>query len=337
MGVPLRPLLEGCRHPVEWDALFGVAAIDANNTLYQFLSIIRQADGTPLQDDRGRVTSHLSGLLFRTTYFLEHGIRPFYIFDGAPPSLKEQTLAKRRKIREAGKVQWDDALSRGDTEGAYRAAMQSSKVDRSIIESGQLLLDALGVPWMVAPSEGEAQSAFLVDAGIATYSVSQDYDSLLFGASVLVRNLTVSGKRRIRGKQVTISPERIYLPELLENLEITREMLVQIAILVGTDFNEGIYGIGPKKAMKIVRDGHFDETIEEKAPDLDPVPIMDFFLSPPVTRDFHPEWRSPDSDLVLEILCSKYGFSTERVQPVLNRIAGPPKGMSGQQRLDAWF
>jgi flap endonuclease-1 len=337
MGVPLRPLLEGCRHPVGWDELFGVAAIDANNALYQFLSIIRQADGTPLQDDRGRVTSHLSGFLFRTAHFLEQGIKPFYIFDGAPPALKEKTLAKRREVREAGRELWIDAQSRGDTQAAYRAAMQSTKVDREIIESGKRLLDALGIPWMVAPSEGEAESALLVDAGIATYSVSQDYDSLLFGAPVLVRNLTVSGKRRIRGKQVTISPERIYLSELLETLGITREMLIQIAILVGTDFNEGIYGIGPKKAIKIVKDGCFHEVLEEKAPDLDPDPIREFFLSPPVIRDIQPQWHPPDSRLVIEILCSEYGFSKERIQPVLNRIAGPRGGLSGQQRLDAWF
>ena len=336
MGVSLRPLLEGCPHPVGWESLSGVAAIDANNALYQFLSIIRQADGTPLQDDNGRITSHLSGLLFRTAHLLEHGIRPFYIFDGTPPSLKEKTLTKRHEVREAGREQWEDALTRGDTEAAYRAAMRSSRVDRSIIESGQRLLDALGVPWMVAPSEGEAQSAFLVDAKIATYSVSQDYDSLLFGASVLVRNLTVSGKRRIRGKQVTISPERIYLAELLEKLGITREMLIQIAILVGTDFNEGIYGIGPKKAEKIIREGRFSEVILEKAPDLDFEPIMDFFLNPPTTINCNPIWTTPDPDLVYELLCGEYGFSKERIEPVMCRIAPPPRGKSGQLRLDAW-
>ncbi len=336
MGVSIRPLLEGCRHPVGFGDIPGVAAIDANNALYQFLSIIRQADGTPLQDTKGRVTSHLSGLLFRTAHFLENGILPLYIFDGSPPEFKAKTIAGRREIRKAGEEQWTEALERGDTGAAYRAAMQSTRVDGSILASGKELLDALGVPWMVAPSEGEAQSAHFVNCGIATYSVSQDYDSLLFGASVLVRNLTVSGKRRIGGRQVTVSPERISLPEFLDTLGITREQLIQIGILIGTDFNEGIHGIGPKKALKIVGDGRFSEVMAEKAPGTDPEPIMEFFLSPPAAEIYHPEWKSPDPDSVKLILCDEYGFSSERIRPVLERIAGPQKGESGQMRLDAW-
>lgn len=337
MGVSIRPLLEGCRHPVGFADIPGVAAIDANNALYQFLSIIRQADGTPLQDTQGRVTSHLSGLLFRTAHFLENGIMPLYIFDGSPPGFKARTIAGRRGIRQAGEERWAEALERGDTDGAYRAAMQSTRVDGAILSSGKRLLDALGVPWMVAPSEGEAQSAHFVNSGIATYSVSQDYDSLLFGASVLVRNLTVSGKRRIGGRQVTVSPERISLSEFLDTLGITREQLIRIGILIGTDFNEGIHGIGPKKALKIVRDGRFSGVMEEKAPDTDPEPIMDFFLSPPVIDEYQPEWKPPDSDSLMKILCDEYGFSPERIRPVLERIAGPQKGQqSGQMRLDAW-
>jgi len=336
LGVSIRPLLEGCRHPIDVGDIPGVAAIDANNALYQFLSIIRQADGTPLQDAKGRVTSHLSGLLFRTAHFLENGILPLYIFDGSPPEFKARTIASRRKIRKAGEEEWSEALERGDTKGAYRAAMQSTRVDSAILGSGKQLLDALGVPWMVAPSEGEAQSAYFVNSGVATYSVSQDYDSLLFGASVLVRNLTVSGKRRIGGRQVMVSPERIYLSEFLDTHGITREQLIRIGILIGTDFNEGIHGIGPKKAQKIVCENRFTEVMAEKAPDTDPEPIMEFFLSPPVTEKYEPEWSSPDPDSVRGILCDEYGFSPERILPVLERIAGPQKGQSGQMRLDAW-
>ncbi|HIJ06736.1 MAG: Flap endonuclease 1 [Methanomicrobiales archaeon 53_19] len=336
MGVSIRPLLEGCRHPVGFEDIPGVAAIDANNALYQFLSIIRQADGTPLQDTKGRVTSHLSGILYRTAHFLENGISPLYIFDGQPPELKARTIAGRRGIRDAGEEKWAKALERGDTEGAYRAAMQSTRVDSAILESGKRLLDALGIPWVEAPSEGEAQSALFVNNGIATYSVSQDYDSLLFGASVLVRNLTVSGKRRIGGRRVTVSPERIYLSEFLDTLAITREQLIQIGILIGTDFNVGINGIGPKKALKIVRENRFNEVMAEKAPGTDPEPIMEFFLSPPAVERYQPEWRSPDPDSVRLILCDEYGFSPERILPVLERIAGPVNVKSGQMRLDAW-
>ncbi|MBR1368620.1 flap endonuclease-1 [Methanocalculus chunghsingensis] len=336
MGVPIRPLLEGYRHPVGWEELKGVAAIDAHNALYQFISIIRQPDGTPLKDTEGRITSHLSGILFRTAHLLEKEISPVYIYDGSPPDLKQKTISERREVREAGQANWEDALRRGDTEAAYRAAMASSRIDHAIIGSSQRLLDALGIPWMQAPSEGEAQSAALIESGVATYSVSQDYDSLLFGASVLVRNLTVSGKRRIRGKQQTISPERIYLPELLDGLSMTREMLIDIAILVGTDFNDGIYGIGPKKAEKIVREGRFDEVLREKDPAFDPDPVREFFLSPPVTREYRPEWRPPDPEGVREMLIEEYGFSADRISGVLERIA-PSRSSSGQKRLDQWF
>ncbi len=135
---------------------------------------------------------------------------------------------------------------------------------------------------------------------------------------------------------MTVSPERISLPEFLDTLGITREQLIQIGILIGTDFNEGIHGIGPKKALKIVGDGRFSEVMAEKAPGTDPEPIMEFFLSPPAAEIYHPEWKSPDPDSVKLILCDEYGFSSERIRPVLERIAGPQKGESGQMRLDAW-
>ncbi len=153
---------------------------------------------------------------------------------------------------------------------------------------------------------------------------------------MLLRNLAVSGKRRIHGRQVTVAPEEIRLAEFLDSLSLTREQLIRIAILVGTDYNEGIYGIGPKKALKIVTLGTFEETIEEKLPDLDVDQIEAFFLAPPVREDVSPEWNDPDPDQVMAILCDDYGFSPDRIQPVLARIAGPPRNTSGQMRLDAW-
>ena len=283
MGVALRDILAGYKVPVAWESLPGIAAVDAHNALYQFLSIIRQPDGTPLMDRDGRVTSHLSGILFRNVNFLERGIRPVYVFDGPPPEFKTRTIEERRIARAEAGVRWEKALAAGDIGEAYKQARSSSRIDQFVIDSSKKLLALMGIPYIEAPSEGEAQATHLVVNGDAAYVVSQDYDNLLFGAPVLVRNLTVSGKRKVHGRSITLNPERVLLPEVLKGLGITREELIQIAILVGTDFNTGIKGVGAKTALKMVREGSFEKIIIEKDPDFDPHPVIDFFRKPPVT------------------------------------------------------
>jgi len=237
MGVALRDILTDLKRPAEADELKGVAAIDAFNALYQFLSIIRQPDGTPLLDDSGRITSHLSGIFFRTANFLTQGIRPVFIFDGKSPEMKGRTIQERRDVREESKEKWDQAKKEGDLAGAFRYAMSSTAIDAYILSSARQLIQLMGLPVVDAPSEGEAQGAYMVLKGDADYVVSQDYDTLLFGTPVLVRNLTISGKRRLHGRQITVQPERIVLSDVLSTLDITREQLIEIAILTGTDFN----------------------------------------------------------------------------------------------------
>ncbi len=333
MGVALREILTDYKVPVPWESLAGTAAVDAHNALYQFLSIIRQPDGTPLMDSKGRVTSHLSGLFFRVLNFLEKGIRPVFVFDGEPPDFKQSTVAERREVRQQAREKWQEALDRGDTQEAYKQARSASRVDAFVIRSSHELLERMGVPVVQAPSEGEAQAAFLAGRGDARYAVSQDYDALLFGAPVLVRNLTVSGKRKVRGRTVTINPEKIVSRDVLQGLEISREQLIQIAILVGTDFNPGIHGIGPKTALKIVRRGDFAATLREKDPDWDPAPILEFFRSPPVTESYTLSWGRPDPEAIRTMLCDEYEFSPDRVNSALEKLS---EG-SGQKTLDSWF
>ncbi|NQS73431.1 MAG: flap endonuclease-1 [Methanoculleus sp.] len=333
MGVAIRDILADCKETLTWDGLPGTAAVDAHNALYQFLSIIRQPDGTPLMNGAGRVTSHLSGILFRTVNLLERGIRPIFIFDGKPPEFKQETIDQRREIRTRADDAWKAALKEGDIEEAYKQASASTRIDRHILESSHELLDLLGIPWVQAPSEGEAQAAHMVRSGDATYVVSQDYDSLLFGSPVLVRNLTVSGRRRMRGRTITVNPERIVLSCLLDRLEITREQLIEIGILVGTDFNPGIRGIGSKTALRIVRSSTFESTIAEKQPDFDPGPIQEFFRNPPVTDEYSLAWRAPDVEGVVEMLCSRYDFSEDRVRSALAKASVK----ATQKTLDAWF
>lgn len=333
MGVALRALLDGCIESPGWDGIGGIAAIDAYNALYQFLSGIRQADGAPLMDDEGRITSHLSGLLFRTANLVEKNITPVYVFDGKPPEFKTATLEKRRQVRENAAAEYERAVKEGDSEAARKYAMASSKVDAYVKDSAKELLTALGIAWIQAPSEGEAQSAFMTQKGDVTYAVSQDYDSLLFGCETLVRNVTISGKRRIRGKVISVYPERLTLSDTLAKLELTREELIQAALLIGTDYNSGVSGVGPKTALKIVRAGNFYERIDESENAAPADELVSYFLNPEVTTDYEITNRSADRDKVMEILCEEHGFTRDRVDAGLERLGSK----KGQATLDAWF
>ncbi|MGA2917372.1 flap endonuclease-1 [Methanoregula sp.] len=333
MGVALRDIIAEYKTPVTWEALPGIAAIDANNTLYQFLTIIRQPDGTPLMDRKGRVTSHLSGILFRISSFMEKGIKPVFVFDGKPAELKQATIDERRKIRDAAGEKWQAALERGDEEEAYKQARSSTRVDAGIIATSKELLRLMGIPVVQAPGEGEAQASHMVAKGDAKYVVSQDYDTLLFGAPLLIRNLTVSGKRKIRGRQITVSPERIVLADTLAGLQLTREQLIEIGILIGTDFNPGVEGVGAKTGLKIVRKGEFAQKLKEKLPDFDPTPVMETFLHPNVMDDYSVTAGHPDVEGLKRMLCDGYDFSPERVDKALEGFSAK----AGQKTLESWF
>jgi flap endonuclease-1 len=333
MGVAIRDIIADYKTPVSWESLPGVAAIDANNALYQFLTIIRQPDGTPLMDGRGRVTSHLSGILFRMANFIEKGIKPVFVFDGKPAELKAATIDERRKIRDMAGVRWKEALERGDEEEAYKQARSSTRVDATIIGTSKELLRLMGIPIVQAPGEGEAQASYMVMKGEARYVVSQDYDTLLFGAPTLVRNLTVSGKRKIRGRQITVSPERIVLADTLGGLQITREQLIEIGILVGTDFNPGVEGVGAKTGLKLVLKGEFASKLKEKLPDFDPAPVIDMFLHPPVTNDYALAAGHPDAEGIRKMLCDGYDFSEDRVNKAMEGFSVK----AGQKTLESWF
>jgi flap endonuclease-1 len=284
-------------------------------------------------DGRGRITSHLSGILFRMANFLEKGIKPVFVFDGKPDDLKMATIDKRRKVRDTAGERWKEALERGDEAEAYKQARSSTRVDETIIGTSKELLRLMGIPIVQAPGEGEAQASYMAIKGDARYVVSQDYDTLLFGAPTLVRNLTVSGKRKIRGRQITVSPERIVLTDFLGGLQISREQLIQIGILVGTDFNAGVEGVGAKTALKLVLKGEFESKLKEKMPDFDPAPVIDMFLHPPVTDDYAIAAGHPDAEGIRKMLCDGYDFSEERVNKAMEGFSVK----AGQKTLESWF
>jgi len=306
-----------------------VIIIDAHNVLHQFLASIRQRDGTPLKDSRGEITSHLSGIFHRTANLVEAKIRPVYSFDGKPHHLKAKTLDERRRRKELAEKEWKDALEAGDLSKARTKAQQTSRVTDEIIKQSKELLDALGIPYVQAPSEGEAQASYMVKKGDAFAVGSQDYDCLLIGTPVLVRNLTSSGRRKLPGKEAyaKVYLRQIRLKSNLKTLGITHKQLVDMAILIGTDFNDGIKGIGPKKSLKLIKqNGNVENALstigDENAPTFDEIKkIRKIFLEPEVTEDYTLEWSAPDNDKILRILCDDHHFSRERVEPILEKYS----------------
>jgi len=318
-----------------------VIAIDAMNFLYQFLSIIRQRDGELLRDSKGRITSHLSGLFYRTANFLEIGIRPVYVFDGKPPVLKLRTVEERKMARMEAEAEWKRALEEGRIEDARKFAQRAGRVDEEMVRQAKTLLDYMGVPWVQAPAEGEAQAARLVQNGDAWAVGSQDYDSLLFGTPRLVRNLAITGRRKLPGKDVyvEVNPELVELEKILRTLGITREMLIGIGILVGTDYNDGIKGIGPKKALALVKQyGSLDRLFREMNEkfEVDPFEVADIFLRPEVTDDYHIEEREPDPEGIKRFLCEEHDFSPDRVQTGIEKIV-KGRARASQASLERWF
>lgn len=299
-------------------------AIDAYNAIYQFLSVIRQPDGTPLMDSRGRTTSHLAGLLYRNTNLIEAGIRPSYVFDGIPPDMKRETILERSEKRVKASMEWEDALKRGDYEKAFSKATQASRITNEIVESSRILLTYMGIPVVQAPEEGEAQAAYMALKGGVWAASSQDFDSLLFGAPRLVRNLTLTGKRKMPGRNdyKTVSIEVVELSRVLHQLELTREQLIDLCILMGTDYNSGVSGIGPKKALKLMREhGSIDAVlkfIKGEIPMLEGVRRL--FLEYEKTDEYRLDWKAPDKEKVMEFLCEGHDFSRSRVEGALSRI-----------------
>lgn len=341
MGVAIGEIVP--RHETGFDELKAKRiALDAYNALYQFLSAIRQPDGTPLLDSRGRVTSHLSGLFYRTVKLVEMGIQPVYVFDGRPPEMKRKTIEKRREAREAAQRKWEEALKRGELEEARKYAQAAHRLTEDMVKDSKDLLTAMGIPWVQAPSEGEAQAAYMASKGDVWASGSQDYDSLLFGATRLVRNLAVVGKRKLPGKDVYVDvlPERVELKEVLETLGIDRRKLVWIGILVGTDFNEKVPGVGPKRALALVKEyDSLDEIFKVLGyrPNYDWRAVERIFLEPEVTDDYKIEFRMPDRERVMEILVEEHDFSPERVERALKRLEDASPASGAQTSLDAWF
>ena len=349
MGVTKLGDLFGERQTVSFDHFSDKSiAFDGNNILYQFLTRIRQSDGSLLTDEHGNVTSHLSGLLYRVTRIIESGIKVVFIFDGKPPEEKSKEIAKRKAKKKEAEVAYEEALERGDLELAHRYAQRTTRLTSPMVKDATRLLNLMGVPVIHAPSEGEGQAAYMAKKGDVFASCSQDFDSLLFGTPKLVRNLTISGKRKLPRKNiyVEVKPELIELDHSLKLIDLTHDQIIDIAILLGTDFNPngiGIKGIGPKTALKLIKENENLENIlklpkmSEATIDFDIDNIRKIFQDPVITNEYDLNWSSPNVDGIIEFLSGERGFSEARVRNALAKVLKKSEDKKKQPTLDSFF
>jgi flap endonuclease-1 len=341
LGVDLADILP--EQEISLDSLsHKTLAVDAYNALFQFLAIIRQPDGTPLKDRQGRITSHLSGLLYRTANLAEKGVKLAFVFDGKPPELKTLEIRKRRQVKEEAVVRYERALKEGKMEEARTYAQATSQLKDTMVNDAKKLLDALGVAWIQAPSEGEAQAAFIASRGEVWGVASQDHDSLLFGAPRMVKNLAITGRRKLprRDAYIEVEPKLVELAKVFEELSLTREQLIDVGILIGTDFNpDGVKGIGPKTALKLIYEHGNLEKVMASNPSVtihpEPDLIRKIFLQPDVTPNYLLKWSKPDVEKVVSFLCGERDFSEDRVRKAVSRMttAAP----ATKKTLDSFF
>jgi flap endonuclease-1 len=344
MGINLRDII--IKKEVSFEDLKSkVLVIDSFNVLYQFLATIRQQDGTPLMDSKGSITSHLNGLFYRTTKMLQYGIKPAFVFDGKSPALKHKEKERRQQIKHEARIKYEEAKEKEDIDAMKKYAQRTMTLTPNMVDQAKELIQALGLPVIQAPSEGEAQAAYIVKSGKAFAVVSQDYDSLLSGASRLIQNLTVSERKKLPGKLsfATIKPEMIELDENLNNLGIDRDQLIAVAMLIGTDYNPGgVKGIGPKNALKLIKQYKkdfpslfasvkFNESCGVSWED-----VYNTFKQMPVTDDYNLDFKDINEKKVKEILVNKADFSEERVDNQLEKLQ---KGLESkkQKGLGEWF
>ncbi|PIN87422.1 flap endonuclease-1 [Candidatus Woesearchaeota archaeon CG10_big_fil_rev_8_21_14_0_10_32_24] len=345
MGLKFKDIVE--KEEISIKDLRGkILAVDSMNLLYQFLTTIRSVDGSVLTDKHGKVTSHLIGLFNRTTSLMEQGLKLAFVFDGTPPSIKEKTWEIRKAVKHQASLKLKEAEDADDYAEMKKQAGRTAVLTKEMVVDAKNLLTALGVPIIQAPSEGEAQTAYMVAQGKAYASISQDYDNLIFGCPTLIRNLSIEGKRRKTGTlgYVNIKPEVIKLNDVLKTLKINLNQLIVLAILAGTDYNPGgVKGIGPKKGLKLIQEfGEDFDAIFEKVewnqqyPDLTWKEIFDTIKDIPVTNDFDLEWKKIDEQEIMALLVEKHDFSEDRVKTKLEALKRENKELS-QKGLSSFF
>ncbi|MBU1203840.1 MAG: flap endonuclease-1 [Nanoarchaeota archaeon] len=320
MGLNITEIIPKKR--IEWGELKSRSlAVDASQMLYQFISSIRQPDGTPLMDSEGRVTSHLVGLSSRIPNLIEKGLKLAFVFDGEPPKMKGVEKQRRDDRKKEAENKMGEAES---DEESLKYAKQSARLNPQMIKEAKSLVEAFGLPVVQAPSEAEAQCAFMCKKRMVDFVSSTDYDVLLYGAPKMVRNLTLSKHRRFAsGGYAEVYPELIELGWVLKGLGVTQKQLIMLGILVGTDYNpKGVKGIGPKKALEAVKnyEGKYDLMFRELGAVFDWKKIYDVFEKMPVEEKISLEWKPHDEDKIAHLLIDEHDFNEERVEKMLKKL-----------------
>ena len=304
-------------------------AVDAHMYLYQFLTTIRQRDGTLLKDSNGNVTSHLVGLFSRTAKLLEHNIKPCFVFDGKAPDLKKKERERRKSLKIEAEEKYREAEKKKDISEMKKYAPRTARLTKDMIEEAKDLLEAFGVPVIDSPSEAEAQASNIVKNKDAFAVATNDADALLFGAPKVLRNLNLIGKRKKTSRLAyeTINPELLDLADNLNHLGMDNDQLIALAMLVGTDYNiGGIKGIGPRNALKLVKKhkSDFDNLFKEvKWSDSFQFPWTDVFYlikKMPVTNNYNLKWNNIDKEKILKLLVDNHDFSEERVNSTISKL-----------------
>ena len=298
-------------------------AIDAPNMIYQFLTSIRQPDGTPLMDSKGNITSHLQGILTRLTNLMSRNIQLCVCFDGKPPLSKIRETESREYRKEIAAEKLKKALEEEDVSSVYKYSKQVVRLTKEVSNESKELINYLGIPTIQAPSESDAQIAFMCEKGDVWACASSDMDVLIYGAPRLVTNLTVSQRKKLpSGSTISINPELIELEKVLKGLEINQDQLLALAILVGTDYNKlGVKGIGPKTALKLVKQfKNFDKIFKEVEADFNWKEVYAVFKSMPIMKNYQLKWQAPDEEKIIKLLVDKHDFSEDRVKKTLEKL-----------------
>lgn len=311
---------------VPFDDLSGaVVAIDAHNWLYRYLTTtVKWTASGVYTTSEGIEVANLLGLVQGLPKFFEADIVPAFVFDGVVTDLKSEEIDDRRAAKERAKAEARSARERGDRIEAARLEARTQSLTDEIQRTTRDLLDLLDVPYLDAPAEGEAQAAHMAKAGDVDYAGTEDYDALLFGSPLTLRGLTSKG-----------DPECMDLEATLDRHGLSREGLVDVGILCGTDFNEGVHGMGPKTAVKAIREhGDLFGVLEaENATVPDAEAVRELFLEPDVTDEYEVDTDlDPDIDAARAYVIDEWEIPAEEVARGFERI----EESVAQTGLDQW-
>ncbi len=336
MGVKLQDLI--IKKIVGYPELAGsIIAVDAPNIIMGLFNFVRKnPDGTNAElilDRTQRPISHLYGLLYRLNFFYSKNIFPIFCFDGRVSELKRIITKDQLNDFRFVRKWYREAIESGNKNVAREIALSKEYMWQNIVFESKQLLGALGFPYIESPASAESQCAFLVKQRIAHYSNSQDYDSLMFGCPLLIQNLSKSLRRKVQGKWKynKITPINVNLKKTLRKLEINPFQLVDLGILIGTDYFSGIRGLGPKKSLALIKKHTQIENVIIKEHDkyefsaLTPdiiKKVRQLFLFPEVNNSMdNIHWNYPNKSVVLKLLCEEHFLNKERVRNNLTKLS----------------